>query len=55
MTPNQDNLNLPLCLDLNTSLLCALSSRLRSLKLIIQIFSLIHKLHLPLKLLAVED
>ena len=55
MANNQDNLNSPLCLHLNASSLCSLSSSLRSLKLIILIFSSIHKLHLPLKLLTVED
>ena len=44
---NQDNLNLPLCLHLNTSSLRSLSRSLRSLKLIIQIFSSMNKLYLP--------
>ena len=52
---NQDILNLPLYLHLNTSLLHILNSCLGSLKLIIQIFSSIHKLHLLLKLFVVED
>ena len=55
MALNQDNFNLPLCLHLNTNSLCALSSHLESFKLIILIFSLIHKLYLPLKLFSVED
>ena len=55
MAPNQDNLNLLLCQHLNTSSLCSLSSCLQSLKLIILIFLSLHKLHLPLKLFAVED
>ena len=52
---NQDNLNLLLCLHLNTSALRSLSRCRRSLKLIILIFSSIHKLYLPLKLFADEN
>ena len=55
MALDQDNLNLPLRLHLNTSSLRELSSRLGSLKLIIHFFSAIQKLHLLLKLFAVED
>ena len=53
--PSNDNLNLFLCLHLNTSSLRSFNSSLRSLKLIIQFFSSIHKLYLPLKIFAVED
>ena len=52
VAPTQDNLNLLLCLHLNRS---SLRSSLRSLKLFIIVFSSIHKLHLPLKVFAVED
>ena len=45
MVPNLNNLNLLLCLHLDTSSLRSLSNSLRSLKLIILIFSLINKLH----------
>ena len=55
VTPSQDYLNLLLCLHLNTGSLRSLSSSLQSLKLIILIFSSIHKLHQQLKLFAVED
>ena len=55
MALNQDNLNLPLCLPIKHKVLRSLSSSLRSLKLIILIFSSMHKLHLLLKLFAVED
>ena len=51
----QDDLDLLLCLHLNTSWLRSFNSSLRSLKLIILIFSLVHKLHLSLKLFTVED
>ena len=55
VAPSQDNVNLILCRHLNTSSLRSFNSSLRSLKLIILIFSSIHKLHLLLKLFAVED
>ena len=51
MEPSQDNLHLSLCQHLNTSLLYSLSSSLWSLKLIMLIFSSIHKLYLPLTLI----
>ena len=54
MAANQDNLNLFLCLHLNTSSLHSLSSSLQSLKLII-IFSSIHKLHQLLKIFTIDD
>ena len=52
---NLDNFNLLLCLHLNITSLRSFSSCLRSLKLVILIFSSIHKLHLALKLFAIED
>ena len=52
---SQDILNLPLFLHSNTSSLRALSSRPGSLKLYILFFFSIHKLHLLLHLIAVED
>ena len=55
VAPSQDNWNFHLCLHLNTSSLRSFNNSLRSLKLFILIFSSIHKLYLPLKLLAVED
>ena len=48
---SQENLNFPLCLQLNASWFLSFNSSLRFLKLIILNFSSIHKLHLPLKLL----
>ena len=50
----QVNLNLFLCLHLNISSFRLINSRLEVLKLIILIFSLIHRLHQLLKLFAVE-
>ena len=55
MIPNQDNLNFPLCLHLKTSSFLSFNNSFEFLKLIMLIFSYKHGLHLPLKLLAVDE